>query len=605
MFKKHISSTLLSKVMSRVSVSITGTCLVLSGSIGAVANAADTSFVIVSAKDNYWKNGAVAEGSGTATVTVNANEKKQNWSGLAGTFNEAGWDVLTLLDQGERDRAMRLLFDKKDGIGLQWGRVPIGASDYAKDRYSLDDGTGDDLTMERFSIARDKECLIKYIKAAQAVNKDIKFWASPWTPPPWMKKNTISGGGGYDGGTMRNETNVLKAHALYFSKFVTSYGAEGIKINAVCPQNEPGYTRDYPTCGWGKYNDQAGTDHDDPEYLSTFVADHLYPKLQADNPGTQIWFGTLSNATTAPGYWNGMKTKAGANAKTMIKGLGLQWSNVSLVTANANDYFTFCSEHKCGNYYWLTAKATGVADANRDNFLASMAPNNHAYGEESWDLIKEWVTAGAHLYSAWNMVLDTKGMNLNRTQQWPQNALLAVDRTTKQLQVTAYYYVMRHIGQYVDSGAVRLGTSGGDALAFQNPNGSIVTIISNTGAQKDMIVSVGGKSYKFSHPGKGWATLFVGPAPVKAVSDLASTRSSFSESGLAIVNMGSSYSVTLPSRNAGRIELLDLSGRVLESKLIPQGSSSVMLGHQASNAGLLLVKVVYGNEVKTARLVTY
>ena len=33
--------------------------------------------------------------------------------------------------------------------------------------------------------------LIPYVKAAQAVNGNIRFWASPWTPPTWMK--TTSG----------------------------------------------------------------------------------------------------------------------------------------------------------------------------------------------------------------------------------------------------------------------------------------------------------------------------------------------------------------------------------------------------------------------------
>lgn len=603
MSKKHISSTLLTKVMSRVSVTITGACLVLGSSIGINAVAADTSFVIVSAKDNYWKKGVVAEGSGSATVTVNSSQKKQVWRGFAGCFNEAGWDVLKKLSQGDRDRAMKLLFDKQDGIGFQWGRIPIGASDYALDRYSLDDGTGDDLTMARFSIARDKECLIKYIKAAQAVKSDIKFWASPWTPPPWMKKNTISGGQGYDGGVMRNEPAVFDAHALYFSKFINAYGVEGIKINAVCPQNEPGYTRDYPTCGWGKYNDQAGTDHDDAEYLSTFVADHLSPKLKSDNPETEIWFGTLSNNKTFAGYWTGMKTKLGAKAHDVIKGLGFQWNNSDQVAPNVNDgYFVFCSEHQCGNYYWTTA-VTNVDQADSTHWIKEYAPNNYAYGVESWGLMKKWITNGTHLYSAWNMVLDKKGMNLNRTQEWPQNALLVVDGTT--LKETAYYYVMRHIGQYVDSGAVLLGTTGGDALAFQNINGSIVTIVANNGAQKDMTVSVGGKSYKFSHPGNGWATLYAGPAPVKVEKNLASTRASVDGSGLTIVSKGSEYSVMLPSREAGRLELMNLAGRVLESKVIPQGSSQIMLGRQTSHNGLLLVKVIYGNSVKTARLVTF
>jgi hypothetical protein len=74
-----------------------------------------------------------------------------------------------------------------------------------------------------------------------------------------------------------------------------------------------------------------------------------------------------------------------------------------------------------------------------------MAPNNHAYGEESWDLITDWLEAGVNICTAWNMVLDTEGVNLDETRSWPQNALLAVDMQAKTLQVTPTYYVFRHI----------------------------------------------------------------------------------------------------------------------------------------------------------------
>jgi glucosylceramidase len=581
-----------SSVMYRLSVSITAMCLVLSAAVCMTAQAADSTFVIVSGKDNYWKAGILSEGTGGTTVTVNATSKKQKWQGFGGCFNEAGWDALKQLDQAKQDQAMKLLFDKNDGIGFPWGRIPMGASDYGLSRYTLDDGTGDDLTMSRFSIQRDEGCLIPYIKAAQALNPGMKFWASPWTPPPWMKKSgTPFDAAGFD------------AHALYFSKFIDAYTAKGIPINAVCPQNEPGYTRAYPTCGWGPYNYDDGKgstgDKTNTEYLSTFVADHLYPKLQVANPTTEIWFGTLSNDKTVNSYWNGMKTKAGANWKTMIKGLGLQWNNVGVASSNANELFVFCSEHQCGNYYWKT-EVTTVDAADSAHFLKSMAPNNHSYGEESWDLIKKWVEAGVHSYNCWNMILDTKGLNLNTAKVWPQNALLAVNRDTKALQVTAYYYVVRHLSQYVDVGADRITTSGGNALAFLNPNGSIVVAVSNNGAATTFTISVNSKNYKFSHPGKGWATFFTGP--MVSTKDRANNQLTRYGDGLKISCTGNAYRVALPSRESGRIELLTANGRVLESRAISQGSREISLQKQSSHAGLLLVRVVNGGEARTARI---
>jgi glucosylceramidase len=602
MLKKCLS--LKSQFAKRVSISLTAVSLVLLSIAAGVAAQNDTTFVIVSSKGNYWKEATFTEGS-NATVTVNEGQTHQTWRGLCGTFNEAGWDALKVLSQDKQDEAIKLLFDRENGIGFQWGRIPIGASDYALDRYSLDDAQ-DDFNMDHFSIERDKGCLIQYIKAAQAVKDDIKFWASPWTPPPWMKENAFDAAG-YDGGSMRNNSQVFDALALYFSKFIEAYTAAGIPINAVCPQNEPGYTRNYPTCAWGKYNYENKTNNttgnvDDPEYLSTFVASHLYPKLHQDHPETEIWFGTLSNATSAPGYWNGMKGKDNSG---IIKGLGLQWNNLNMVSSNANNYFVFCSEHQCGNYYWKP-EVSSVEQADSVHFLKDMAPNNHFYGVETWDLMKRWFEAGTHLYSAWNMVLDTKGFNLNTGVKWPQNALLVVDRNAKTLTATPYYYVMRHIGQYVDSGAVRLSTTGGNALAFKNPNGAIVTIVSNTGGSTPITVSADGKNIQFTHPGQGWATVYTGPPPVLPVSAKKSINQlSGNRCGLTITSKGNQYRIALPSQQAGHIELLTPAGRLLASLAIPQGSKEVMIPKLASHTGLLIVRAVTGVEVKTAQLVAY
>ncbi|MBN2577244.1 MAG: glucosylceramidase, partial [Deltaproteobacteria bacterium] len=131
----------------------------------------------------------------------------------------------------------------------------------------------------------------------------------------------------------------------------------------------------------------------------------------------------------------------------------------------------------------------------------------HAYGVESWGYIRDWIKAGVHVYSAWNMVLDTAGKNLDTTRPWPQNALLVVDRGSKTLTLTPAYYVFRHCSQFVDPGSKRVETSGGDALAFKNSDGGIVTVMYNSGGAKKAIVSVGGKRLQFDLPGNGWATV--------------------------------------------------------------------------------------------------
>ena len=78
-----------------------------------------------------------------------------------------GWDALSVVSADRLTNALKLLFDAHDGANFVYGRIPVGASDYAMSWYTLAD-TANDYSMANFSIARDREKLIPYIKAALA-----------------------------------------------------------------------------------------------------------------------------------------------------------------------------------------------------------------------------------------------------------------------------------------------------------------------------------------------------------------------------------------------------------------------------------------------------
>jgi glucosylceramidase len=440
--------------------------------------------LITSAANAYWKtDGTISEvTSGTVDVTVNDGSALQNWDGFGGTFNEKGWEVLALLTATERDDAIKLLFDAQNGARFAYGRVPIGASDYAVSRYTLAE-TANDTSMASFSIARDKEKLIPYIKAALAVKSDIHLWASPWSPPAWMKDNNA-----IDGGNMKDDAAILKAHALYLAKFVEEYKKENITIEAVHPQNEPGYETRYPSCLWTA------------ALMTKFIGTYLGPTFADRGLTAQIYLGTMSNAEAGKDGTILSTVLGDATASKYVKGIGLQWNMIDSVSGLKSRGLPIVqTEHKCGNYPWNPA---GFPTFNPDT-----AANDHAYGVESWGYIRDWVKAGVTSYSAWNMVLDTAGKNLDPQRPWPQNALLTVNTTTKKLNITPAYYVFRHVSQYVDPGAKVVGTTGGDAVAFKNSDGTIVAVIYNSGAAKTSIVSIGGKKLSFAMPANGWATI--------------------------------------------------------------------------------------------------
>jgi glucosylceramidase len=485
--------------------------------------------LITSANGDFWNTTATPTAGGTsATITVDTAAEQQDWIGWGGTFNERGWVALMELDQAERDRVMKLLFSKVDGLGLNYGRIPMGASDYAIERYTLCDSPCDETNIDTtFSIDHDKDPnrgLIPFIKAAQAVVTaekamyagipDTKYWGSPWTPPPWMKDNDA-----YDKGVMRNEPAILEAYAKYFVKWVQAYQAEGIPIDHVYPQNEPGWAQAYPSCAWGPSTDN-GTTTTRTAFLGTFAGEYLAPALTDAGLSTTVWYGTFSNGSSGdpgnavfPPYWDNRPDAS------LYAGVGLQWAAVARVsTAISSGKPVMQSEHQCGNYPWLeganngmnsTAESADAADKN--SFWAPYAPNNYNYGIESWELLKQWIDAGVNGYSAWNMVLDRDGKNLDLARPWPQNALISFEENGT-VKVTPYYYVFRHLSQYVDPGAKRLSVTGGNALAFKNPDGSVATVIYNSGAAAQVTLSVGGSMVQFQAPANGWATVNT-PAP--------------------------------------------------------------------------------------------
>jgi glucosylceramidase len=434
--------------------------------------------LVISVNNAFWRTGTPMEVTANADITVNDTQVLQDWTGFGGTFNEKGWEALAALSQADRDRAIRLLFDTLDGAKFVSGRIPIGASDYAMDRYTLNDNAND-TSMAMFSIARDRMRLIPYIKAAMAVRPDIRFWASPWTPPPWMKTNNA-----YDRGNLKNDATTMDALALYMARFVEEYAKEGIVIDVIHPQNEPGYQQDYPSCGY------TGAQ------MATFIKTHLQPTFTERGLTTKIFCGTMSNPTVDRDILNAVVADAGA--KAVIKGFGLQWGlRGAYASANLDKTLEIWqTEHQCGNF----------PNGNNSN----RAPNDFAYGVESWGYIRDWIKLGVNHYSAWNMVLDTVGRSLDTVRPWAQNAPLVVDVAARQLIISPAYYVFRHVSQYADPGGKVVGTSSNDALAFKNPDGTIVAVI-YANAARTITVSIAGKRLQFQMPGQGWATLNVSP----------------------------------------------------------------------------------------------
>ena len=136
------------------------------GVTGAGGSTASGLTLVTSAPSAYWQTGGqVTElATGNADVTINDAAMAQTWEGFGGAFNEMGWSYLSMLSEGDRANALRLLFGA-DGARFAFGRIPIGASDYAMSRYTLAETPGD-TALASFSIDRDLDKLIPFVRAA-------------------------------------------------------------------------------------------------------------------------------------------------------------------------------------------------------------------------------------------------------------------------------------------------------------------------------------------------------------------------------------------------------------------------------------------------------
>lgn len=450
--------------------------------------------LITSGQNDYFNttHQATTVTSGIADLTVDDTTEYQRWDGFGGTFNEMGWDALSVLPASEVTNALTLLFDPSKGANFVYGRLPLGASDYSTSWYTLDETSSADYSMNAFSIARDEQKLIPFVKAALQIRPNISLWASPWVVPSWMMDGSSN---------MKSDSQTLTAHALYMAKFVEEYAKKGLTITAIHPQNEPGYARVH----WTQAN------------LITFIKTYLGPTFAQRNLTAEIWCGTMSKDPDDTNI--ALAAAKDVDAMKYIKGFGVQWNPLAAVPTLAAKAPVMQTEHRCGNYNFTTEYW------NSSQYNSTKAQNDHAYGEESWQLIRDWMVAGVNSYSAWNMVLDTAGKSLDG---WPQNALLVVDRSARKLIQTPTYHVFRQFSQFILPGAKRIAITssntavkglstqtwnGLNAVAFKNMDGSIVTQIYNKGASAiTLTVKVGGgATYQIDIPAHGWDTLSVRP----------------------------------------------------------------------------------------------
>ena len=197
-------------------------------------------------KEDQWQKG-VPESVGNTNCSVSINGNRfQKMLGFGACLNELGYTSLHDLRETDRKNLLEELFSesKDDGCNFQICRFPVGANDYSFNWYSLDDHYND-WDLKCFSIERDQEALIPYIREVLNVKNDIVLMVSPWSPPIWMKEPSR-----YNGGHLKKDPEVQNTYAKYLTRFIEAYKYEGIHISQLHVQNEPVANQIFPSCLW-------------------------------------------------------------------------------------------------------------------------------------------------------------------------------------------------------------------------------------------------------------------------------------------------------------------------------------------------------------------
>lgn len=430
--------------------------------------------------------------AGMPNVLLRTDRRHQTVEGFGVCFNELGWRALTRLRETDRAEIFDELFAPGRGTGFSVCRMPLGANDFSTDWYSYDEVAGD-LQLDHFSIEHDCATLIPYIREALRRRPDLKLWASPWSPPSWMKTNGHYAaalpwrGNDIDNGLrpdqvgvegtdmMIQEPRYLIAYAEYFARFVEAYRAEGIDISMVMPQNEFNSPQVFPSCTWT------------PEGLARFIA-VLGPRMR--DLGVEVFFGTQERP--APEHLAAVL--ADPEAAPFISGAGFQWAGKGAIADAhrvAPHLSLYQTEQECGD-----------------------GRNDWRFARYTWSLMKRFFEAGANAYTYWNLALDEGGIS---RWGWAQNSLVVVDPETNGFRYTHEFFVMKHLARHVQTGATRIDafswTGHENQLAFENPDGSIVVVMQNDLVDElPVTIALDGAAFDVVLPADSFSTFHIAAA---------------------------------------------------------------------------------------------
>jgi len=431
----------------------------------------------------------------------------QTITGFGGAFTESSAYLLNKLSKENRKKIIDAYFSK-EGAHYSLTRTHMNSCDFSLSNYSYTPVEGDK-NLEHFSIEEDKDDLIPFIKDAMAASSDgFKIFGSPWTAAPWMKDNND-----WVGGKLLPE--YYDTWALFFSKYVDAYKAEGIDIWGFTVENEP----------LGNGNNWESM-HYSPEEMTNFVQNYLGPKLEADGKEDLKILGYDQNREHLK-EWIDSQYKNEETSK-YFDGTAIHWyastfkvfSEELQYAHNKAPKKLLIQSEACVDaevpvwqddaWYWkkeATDWGFEWAPEKDKHMHPKYAPVNR-YARDIIGCLNNWVDG----WVDWNMVLDKQG-----GPNWFENWCIApviVDPVNDEIYFTPLYYTLSHFSKYIRPGAKVIGLENSNVdlmvTAAQNSDGSIAVVLFNDQTEsKNINLLLGDKNINFQISARAIQTIVI------------------------------------------------------------------------------------------------
>jgi glucosylceramidase len=384
-------------------------------------------------------------GDASLQITVDPGVAYQTILGTGISMEEASVSNLMKLSSAKRAEVLAKMIDPVDGVGMNLFRVTMGTSDFTgRPWYTYDDRPAglDDPNLDYFSIQKDVDFgIIDVLREMLTLNPHIVFFASPWSPPAWMKDNGQITGWLF-GGTLRSDK--IPILAKYFRRFVEAYRDRGLPIYAVTLQNEPLATSPFmPSCLVSA--DQEG-----------LLARAIKQEFAAGGIDTKVWIYD-QNFDVGVDY--------------VRRAFNDDASRVATDGIALHDY--------AGDPAAMSTLHSLYPE--KDIFFTEKA----LWGVSGVDRVAQYFRNWARSYVSWVTMLDQDGLpNNGPNSQKPRRFMRSLSYGGDEYYPTAEYYLFGLYSRFVLPGARRIESTYGSTdtvtdVAFLNPDGTVATVVIN------------------------------------------------------------------------------------------------------------------------------